>query len=144
VTIDFLADHGRVISSFPCSYMGLPLHVKKLSRSAFQQLIQKIGDKLSGWKRNFLSYPGWELMVKTMLSTMTTYFLTIYKMPKWGIQKIDKFRKSFLGKDSDNIKGGHCLVNWQTCLRPRNLGGLGIKDLDKFSRAFRLHWMWHK
>jgi hypothetical protein len=92
--------------------MGLPLHVKKNYLGLhFSSSFKKKGDKLSGWKRNFLSYPGRELMVKTMLSTMTTYFLTIYKTPKWGIQKIDKFRKSFLGKDSDNIKGGHCLVN---------------------------------
>jgi hypothetical protein len=52
---------------------------------------------------------------------------------------------SFLwsGQDPENIKGGHCLVNWQVCTRPRKLGGLGIKDLDKFGRALRLRWLWH-
>jgi hypothetical protein len=35
------------------------------------------------------------------------------------------------------------LVNWVSCLRPRRLGGLGIKDLDKFSRALRMKWLWH-
>jgi hypothetical protein len=34
-------------------------------------------------------------------------------------------------------------VSWSTCLRPKRLGGLGIKDLDKFSRALRLKWLWH-
>jgi hypothetical protein len=36
------------------------------------------------------------------------------------------------------------LVNWQTYLRPKNLGGVGIKDIDKFSSALRLKWLWHK
>jgi hypothetical protein len=44
----------------------------------------------------------------------------------------------------DNIRGDHCLVNWRTCLRPRKLGGLGIKDLEKFSRALRLWWLWYQ
>jgi hypothetical protein len=50
----------------------------------------------------------------------------------------------FRGKDPDQVKCGYSLVNWQTCLMPKNLGGLGIKDIDKFSRALRMKWLWHK
>jgi hypothetical protein len=46
------------------------------------------------------------------------------------------------GQDPGNIRGGHCLVNWKKCMRPKNLGGLGIKDLDKFSKALQLRWLW--
>jgi hypothetical protein len=28
-------------------------------------------------------------------------------------------------------------------LRPKRWGGLGIKDLDKFSRALRMRCLWH-
>ena len=38
--------------------------------------------------------------------------------------------------------GGHCLVQWSKALRPKQFGGLGILDLDLFSRALRLRWLW--
>jgi hypothetical protein len=95
---------------------------------------------LPGWQTNFLTYLGREMLVKLVLSAMPTFFLTVFNMPKWGFARIDKFRMSFLwkGQDHENIKGGHCLVSWQTCMKSRNLGGFGINDLEKCSSALRL------
>jgi hypothetical protein len=135
--LTFLSQQNHPISHFPCSYLGLPLHTKKLPRNAFMKLIQKIVDRLQGWKRGFLTYPGKELLVKSVLSAMPSYFITMFKMPKWGLNKIDKYRRGFLwkGHDAESTTRGHCLVNWKTCIRPKKLGGLGIKDLEKFGRA---------
>ena len=55
--------------------------------------------------------------------------------PKMGHQKIDKIRRSFLWKGSHEANGGHCLVQWKKAMRPKNFGGLGILDLDLFSRG---------
>ena len=38
--------------------------------------------------------------------------------------------------------GGHCLVNWPTVSKPKNLGGLEVSDLDKFGRVLCLRWLW--
>jgi hypothetical protein len=107
---------GMILSSFPCKYLGLPLHLK-MPKSLLQPLVQKIVDRLSGWKRGFFSYLGRKILVKFVLSIMPTYFLTVHKKHKWAYAMIEKFRRGFLwrGKDHAHLKGGHCLVNWKTC-----------------------------
>jgi hypothetical protein len=99
---------------------------KEDPQSILYSFIQKIANKIPGWKRNFLISPGKEIMVKMVLSVMPTYLLSIYKMPKWWYKRVDIYRKSFLwrGEDQENVKGGHCLVNWQVYTRPkRSCGG---------------------
>jgi len=63
-------------------------------------------------------------------------------LQKWAIKGIDKLRRSFLWKGANEANGGHCLVNWCKTRRPKKFGGLGILDLDLFSRALRLRWLW--
>jgi hypothetical protein len=130
------------ISQFACSYLGFPLHFKKFPRNAIQPMVQKIGN---GWKHNLLTYLGWELLVKTVLSAIPTHFLTVHNLPRWVTQDIDHFWRSFLwrGETPDRIKGEHCLVKWKVCTCPRKWGGLGIKYLNKFGRALRLRSLWH-
>jgi hypothetical protein len=82
VGLSFLTDANIPIADFPCSYLGLPLHFRKPNKSTFYPLVQKIGSRLPGWKRDFLSYPGRELLVKIVLSSMPTYWLTVLNLIK--------------------------------------------------------------
>jgi hypothetical protein len=145
VNLDVLTLNNHALSAFPCTYFGLLLHIKRLPKALLLSEIQKVTSRITGWQRNLLAYLGREVLVKSMSSSISIFFLTVFKIPKWGFDRIDRFRRSFLwkGKDHEHIRGGHCLVNWQACMRPKKLGGLGIKDLEKFSRALHLRWLWH-
>jgi hypothetical protein len=34
------------------------------------------------------------------------------------------------------------LVRWKNVRKPKSVGGLGVLDLERFSRALRLRWLW--
>lgn len=42
----------------------------------------------------------------------------------------------------EKVSGGHCLVKCPIICEPKDKGGLGISDLERFARALHLRWMW--
>lgn len=145
-TAEALVDFPGKILSFPGKYLGLPLHTRKLRRVDVQPLIDKIGGRLPGWKGKFLSSAGRETLVKSVLTSQPIYFLTVFPVQNWLIKQIDRLRRSFLwkGEEPEKVNGGHCLVNWPTVCTPKEMGGLGILDLERLARALRLRWCWYQ
>jgi hypothetical protein len=132
------------VGQFPCKYLGLPLHTRRLKRVDVQPLIDKITNKLPGWQGKHFSLAGRKILVKTVLSSQVSFHLTVLPLQKWMQKKIDRIRRSFLwrGEEPDKVSGGHCLANWQSVTKPKEKGGLGIVDLEKFARALRVRWLW--
>ena len=132
------------IKEFPCTYLGLPLHTRCLRRVDIQPLIDKVAARLPAWKGKLLNRAGRLTLVRSVLSSIPTYFLTVFTLQKWATKQVDKLRKSFLWKGTADAGGGHSLVQWSRVKRPKQLGGLSVLDLDMFSRALRLRWLWYE
>jgi hypothetical protein len=83
------------VNSFPCHYLGLPLHPKKLRKVDFMPLLDKVGEKLPHWKEKLMSKAARAQLVKSVLTSIVTYHTTIFKLPKWLVKKINKLRRNF-------------------------------------------------
>jgi hypothetical protein len=95
------------VQNFPCKYLGLPLHVRQIRRVEVQPLIDKMANKLPTWKGRFLNTAGRLKILNMVLSSLPTYFLTVFAPKKWAIKKIDKLCRGFLWKGSEVASGGH-------------------------------------
>lgn len=87
-----------------------------------------------------MSREGHLVLFNSALSALTTFF-TAFPPSKWIIKKIDKIRGSFLWCGDEYAHGGKCLVNWKNVCS--HWGGLGVKNLDFFSRVLHLTWLWY-
>ena len=85
------------ISAFPTTYLGLPISNKKLRRCDFLAWIEKIANKLPGWKASLMNLAGRAVLVRFVLTAIPLYLLVALKVAKWFIRATDKIR-SFLWK----------------------------------------------
>jgi hypothetical protein len=60
----------------------------------------------------------------------------------WAWQEIDSICRKFLWAGKDGSVRGKCMVAWQTCTQPKEIGGLGITDLRLAGTAFEAKWLW--
>ena len=82
-------------SNFPTTYLGLPISDKKLRRGDLLPWIEKIPNKLPGWKASLMTLAGRAVLVRFVLTAILVYLLVAIQVPKWFIRAIDKIRRSF-------------------------------------------------
>ncbi|KAE8806743.1 reverse transcriptase [Hordeum vulgare] len=130
------------IKSFPAVYLGMPLSLRNLTKLELDPLISKFGNKAGTWKGKLMAKSGRLVLLKTGLSSLAIYMMTIHKLPAWVLKQLTQICRSWLWSGDTNGNTVNCRVAWNLIGQPKCLGGLGMLDLNKFGRALRLRWLW--
>jgi len=120
----------------------VPLSPLKLSKTQVQPIIDKIADRLPGWKAELLTKAGRCILVQFVLTSMLIYLLLALDLPPQALKAIDKIRRGFIWRGRKDVRGGHCLIAWPKVTRPCFLGGLGISHFQFLGWALRMRWLW--
>ena len=102
----------------PLLYLGLPIGVKSRSKSLWDPVIHKFEKKLSSWKRQYLSLGGRITLIKDCLSNIPVYYMSLFKMPKAVVERLDRICRNFLWEDKSNKKNMH-LMKWSEVIKPK-------------------------
>ena len=70
------------VGRLPMKYLGVSLGTSFKSATIWNPILEKMEKKLFGWKRLYLSKGGRLMLIKSTLSSLPTYFLSLFTIPK--------------------------------------------------------------
>ncbi len=82
------------------------------------------------------------MLLNSVLSSVPAFFCSTFWLPAWANKEIDKIRRGFFWRGKRLNSGFHCLVNWNQICRPKNLGGLGVRNIRTMNEAFLMKNLW--
>ena len=133
---------GTPIGSLPLRYLGLPLAGERLKTNDWQPVIEKVERRLEGWQTRVLSRGGRLVLLKAVLAAIPTYYLSIFRMPAGVRKRLESLMRGFFWKGScHGDSRGAALVSWEVVCRPTNLGGLGVRHLQRTNVALLTKWV---
>lgn len=86
-------------------------------------MVEKFEKKLSIWKRQYLG--GRITLIKGTVSNLSVYSVSLFKMPRTEIDRLDRIRRNFLWEGQGNRRKIY-LLKWRDVVKLKYASGLGI------------------
>ena len=87
---------GCGVGILPSNYLGLPLGSKQKSVRVWEGIEEKFRKRLVAWKRQYISKVGRLMLIRSTLSNLPIYLLSLFRLPKSVKCKIEKIQRDFL------------------------------------------------
>ena len=135
------AELGCRVGALPTMYLGLPLGAPHRALGVWDSIEERFRKRLSSWKRQYISKGGRLTLIRSTLSSLPIYFLSLFRMPKSVCARLEKIQRDFLWGGGNLDRKPH-LVNWKTVCLEKSRVGLGVRGLSVMNQALLCKWCW--
>uniref|UniRef100_A0A2N9G2E0 Reverse transcriptase zinc-binding domain-containing protein n=1 Tax=Fagus sylvatica TaxID=28930 RepID=A0A2N9G2E0_FAGSY len=125
----------------PGKYLGVTFKLRGGRTADFQDLLDKVSNKLQGWKAKLLSQAGRLTLINSVLNSIPIYTFSVFKAPHSICNKLDSIVNAFWWGHDPGHKKLH-LTNWDTLTSPRQERGLGIRKFKLMNIALLAKQYW--
>ncbi|KAK8995707.1 hypothetical protein V6N11_075967 [Hibiscus sabdariffa] len=87
---------GCFMGSLPTEYLGMSLGVRHNSIKLWEPILKKLSTKLVSWKSQLLSLGGRICLVKSVLSSLSIFFMSLLRLPAAITKRITGLVSNFL------------------------------------------------
>ncbi|GJR19238.1 RNA-directed DNA polymerase, eukaryota [Tanacetum coccineum] len=127
--------------STPFSYLGVKVGMSPSRRKAWDEIIGKVSNRLSKWKIKTLSVGGRLTLIKSVLTSLPLYHMSLYKAPLGVLRDLESLRRKFFNGADINEKR-FSMISWNKILASKQKGGLGVSSFFALNRSLLFKWVW--
>ena len=123
------------------NYLGFPIKHRGGRNEDLNFILERVKQKLAGWKANFLSLAGRAILIQASTTTIPAYVMQCTTLPKKLLDNLDRVNRNFLWGSMDDAKKVHW-VGWHKVTKSQKEGGLGIQSSKGRNQALlaKLNW----
>jgi hypothetical protein len=111
VKVEFCNVLNINIEALSDKYLGLPTIVGADRSDCFLHFVERVLERIKGWKEKLLSVGGKEILIKAILQDIPVYAMSAFLLPKNICKKITDIISQFWWGDDDRSENALvCLV----------------------------------
>ena len=135
---------GFASTPFLGKYFGFPLKHPGSSSQEYNFILDRVKQKLSGWKTNMLSLVGRTVLIQASLAVVPSYVMQYTHLPRRILDGLDRVNCNFLWGSLKATKKIHW-VGWDKLIKSKEEGGLGLQSANGKNIALlsMLNWRFH-
>jgi hypothetical protein len=123
-------------ASVPFQYLGIPFSTETTDTALFSTTIRRRTTKLLSWSRFHLSLIGRVLVANTSVDSHLWYVLAMADIPPEVLAKLEASRWEYIFPSK-----GKNRVAYNKIYKPKEAGGLGLKNLLLQTQALHARWI---
>ncbi|XP_074314644.1 uncharacterized protein LOC141649871 [Silene latifolia] len=122
-------------------YLGIPAEFQESKKGIFNALVEHTTKRISSWNEILLSPAGRLTLISSVLSNLSNYFLSVFKIPVSVSKKINSLLAQFWWTGCKLGKNIHwCSKNFPSF--PKCARGLGIRNVACLNQALLAKHGW--